>query len=514
MSRRDRVAFVFLFFRLACAGFEQPSAITDLIQAGRLSEARQSLTQGLATRPNDAVLWNLLGVVNARENRTAAAEEAFENAVRLAPELPGAWLNLGRLYTLRAANEKQYESKAAAAYQTVLRLDPGNPEAHHQLALLLEWQGRFQDSIAHLNKLPPEDQLQRPALVLWCADEAALGNNQAASKLAQRLLRDPGLEESDVAAILPAVETRNETIALQLLEGLERRKLATTRSLAHLAALYEHRANLAAARRVYESAFQSSPASTGLLLELARIAWKQRDYKGALGYLAHARDVEPANARIHFLFGLASNELNLPIEAKRSLEKALELEPDNPYYNYAAGAVMLQWSDKSEAIPYLKKFVTLRPDDPRGHLALATAWFTQYHHERAVAEARPLLANPQTRAAAEYLLGRIAATQGDFETAIRHFRTLVTLEPESAEGHAELASALFEMQDPGESRRETECALGIAPDNYVANRTLLRIYRASGDPRVKQQSEKLQKLVETHEEQAKLLQRTIEVRPW
>ena len=32
-------------------------------------------------------------------------------------------------------------------------------------------------------------------------------------------------------------------------------------------------------------------------MELARVAVKQKDYKGALGYLAHARTLEPGGRR-------------------------------------------------------------------------------------------------------------------------------------------------------------------------------------------------------------------------
>ena len=69
------------------------------------------------------------------------------------------------------------------------------------------------------------------------------------------------------------------------------------------------------------------PNNTAHLLELARLAEAGNDHEGALGYLAHARDLAPNMARIHFLFGVIAGELNLPIEAKQSLDKALALEP-------------------------------------------------------------------------------------------------------------------------------------------------------------------------------------------
>jgi Flp pilus assembly protein TadD len=82
-----------------------------------------------------------------------------------------------------------------------------------------------------------------------------------------------------------------------------------------------------------------------LLIELARTAFKAGDPKGALGYLAHARELEPTDAAVHFLFGIVCVELNLGAEAHDSLAKAVALAPDNPDINYAMGAVSLHRHD-------------------------------------------------------------------------------------------------------------------------------------------------------------------------
>ena len=118
----------------------------------------------------------------------------------------------------------------------------------------------------------------------------------------------------------------------------------------------------------------SSPPSP-LLIDLARVAYKLRDVKGALGYLAHARSLEPQNAGVHFLFGIVCVELNLGAEAYDSMKKAVELDPENPLVNYAMGAVATHRHEPSESIPYFEKYVRLKPDDPRGRFALGAAGF-------------------------------------------------------------------------------------------------------------------------------------------
>jgi tetratricopeptide (TPR) repeat protein len=495
------------------SGAEQPAvAVSRLLQQGKPAEARAAAAEALKTRPADAELWGLLGVASARANDLAAAETAFRKAVVLAPRLESAWLNLGRVYQLSPAEGAA--AKGIAAYDTVLRLNPASAEAHHQLAVLLQWKGDFRGSLAHLDRLPPADRNRRAAVALRCAGEAGLGHTAAALEAATRLLAEPQLEAGDVLAILPVLEAHDGPVALRLLEGLEERGLSNSQTAAHLAALQEKRGELAKARDAYEKLARQSPAAVEPLLQLARVAWQQKDYEGTLGYLAHARDLEPGNPGIHFLFGLTCNEMHLPVEARKSLEKALALAPDNPFYNYAMGAVQLQWTDKIQAVPYFEKFLAQRPEDARGHLALAAAYFSLYEDEKATAQLALPLRDPQTRLGALYLMGRLAKQQNDLSGAAARFRELLALDAKSPDAHAELGTVLYDQQDYAGARREIDAALALEPDNLLANRTLLQLYGAARDPRVKAQTEHVQKLMQGRDERLRLLQRTIEVRPW
>src|SRR4029077_20145280 len=92
----------------------------------------------------------------------------------------------------------------------------------------------------------------------------------------------------------------------------------------------------------FESAGSQQAPDAALLLDLARVAYKQKDYQGALGYLAHARDLEPQNPAIHFFFGVVLIEMDLPLDAESSLSKAAELDSQNAYVAYALGAVKSQ----------------------------------------------------------------------------------------------------------------------------------------------------------------------------
>src|SRR5206468_4152434 len=166
------------------------------------------------------------------------------------------------------------------------------------------------------------------------------GRTAQAEAAGRQLLASTDLTEADVVSILPALlEHHAEDLAARLLDGVAGRGLASGQTLQKLASLHEAHGHFKEARAALEKDLELEQPSASLLSQLGRLAYRAGDLEGALGYLAHARDLEPENAAIHFFFGMVCVDLKLPPEAKKSLEEAVRLDPKNPYYNYALGAV-------------------------------------------------------------------------------------------------------------------------------------------------------------------------------
>src|SRR5207302_8013378 len=161
-----------------------------------------------------------------------------------------------------------------------------------------------------------------------------------------------------------------DDLAISLLEEFQKRGPLSAGLDHSLGLAYERAGRLTEARAALEKSVTNDTLSVALLLELARIAHKQHDYQGSLGYLAHARDLEPNDPKLHYYFGLVCVDLNLVAEARNSFEKAVSLEPDNASYNYAMGATSAFRHDPAEAVPYFEKYLKMKPGDPRAKLAL------------------------------------------------------------------------------------------------------------------------------------------------
>src|SRR2546426_2291662 len=488
----------------------------QLIERRDLAAARSELTGALGVYPRDPGLRNLLGVVEAQQGDYRKAEADFKIAIAAAgARFTGAYLNLGRLYQENAAKDPRASEKGLEIYRRLLDFEPGNVEATYQSAVLLGHLGSFQASLDQLSRLPAEDQQRAQALSVRCADYAGLGETARAEGAAARLLAREDLAEADVLSILPVLESHKRgDLEGRLLEGLAERKLASPGALSRLGLLYERRGQLDRARETLERVAELEPNSVPTLLELARVASRQKDNKGALGYLAHARDIEPANASVHFFFGMVSVEENLAQEAYTSLKKAVSLDPANAYYNYALGAVAVGRDDPREAVPYFQKYCELKPQDPRGRFALGAAYFYSHDYERARQKLRAAARAPGTASGAHFFLGRIANQEGNSTEAVRELRLALEGDPNYADAHAELGRVRLNRKEHSLAEKELLRALDIDPNNYTANLNLMILYQRTKDPRAEAQAGRFEEVKKRRAERAKEFLRTIEVRPY
>jgi Flp pilus assembly protein TadD len=505
---------------LPLCGQTSVDSIQEFIQAGKLPEALRAVSEALSLHPGDAGLLNLLGIVHARRNELAEARKDFERAVALAPGLTPAWQNLARSCQLSPRLEGGREGEgsrcATAAWQHVLAARPDDAEARFSLAALYQQQGKYADSLREMGRLSKDEAARPPALALRCADLAALNRVPEAAEAARRLASAAEFREADVERILPALATGGSTAAVvvTLVEALDGRGAASPETLRQLVIAYEQMDRLKDARRTLERLAAADQANPRHLFELARIAYRMHDLEGALGYLGHARDLNPADSQVHFLFGMILVELKLPLDARKSLERALALDPHNPDYNHAMGSIVLNARDAASAIPYFQAYIAARPRDPRGHFALGVAYFAADEYENCRNEMQSASKDPKTGTGAAYFLGRIARIDENFDEAALFLERAIRQAPSFAEAWSELARVRMRQGRLNDAKAAIERALSLSPDSFQANSTLLAMYQREHDPRAQEQAARLKTLDEERGKAMELMLRSVEVKPY
>jgi tetratricopeptide (TPR) repeat protein len=115
-------------------------------RAGKPALAQRAV-YSLAGAVQDAYALDQMGRAYEEAGLTELAVWAYQEAVVLDPQFPGAHYNLGRLY-LEAGDLKH----GVAEMQVALHLHPDFPEAHQALGMAFTEQGRFDDAIVHLQR--------------------------------------------------------------------------------------------------------------------------------------------------------------------------------------------------------------------------------------------------------------------------------------------------------------------------------------------------------------------------
>lgn len=478
----------------------------ELLQQGNLGGARQFIAQAQKTYPNEAGFDNLLGIIAAQENNYAAAEAAFKQAVTRAPKFTGAYLNLGRLY-----QEQNESDKALQTYQRVLQYQPTHIEANYQTALLFQRKGNGKAALLHLARLPADYQARAPILAVRCAAFVSAGDNTKADELAAALLAHPELSEADVLTVLPGLERWPQWCA-KLLAGVAQRNLASSASWHQLGLAQARQGDFGQARATLEKAASTEPTPK-LLFDLAQVARQLKDLQGALGYLAHARDLAPQEAVVHYSFGQICAELNLVAEAHKALLEAVKLEPNNAAFNYAMGVISTWQRDVSEAIPYFQKYVQLAPTDPRGTLALGATYFKIKNYDAARLELTKASKIKATASEAHYYLGRLARQENKLDVAIQELTLTLTASPKHVDALAELGLCQVLRKDYVQAAQTLQHALHLDGDHYAANYNLLVLYSRTKDAREAEQAKRFEDVKQRREERTQDMLRMIEVKP-
>ena len=156
------------------------------MQLGKLDEAADSLRTALALRPQNGDGWAILGSVLNQLHQSREAERALRRAMELLPDQPGPRITLASVLaaegkrdeavvlrkeaanlTRVAVNRQRAQfstnagnqllargqiSDAVSRFQEAIAADPGYAEAHRQLAVALDRQGRSTEAAAERAK--------------------------------------------------------------------------------------------------------------------------------------------------------------------------------------------------------------------------------------------------------------------------------------------------------------------------------------------------------------------------
>ncbi|MHB9101235.1 MAG: tetratricopeptide repeat protein [Sulfuricella sp.] len=362
--------------------------------------------------------------------------------------------------------------EAEQLYAAILKAQPDQPDANHNLGILLQQTGQHAAGLSCL-KAALDASPSRELFWLSYADGLlATGQAKKARNIIQAALKrgfdTPALQSLRQKA--RTAEPGNHSKAKEPPPGkIKKAKTPPPDKINRLVAFFN-------AGRYVELESQAR-----LLLEQypdSGFGWKalgaslKAQGKDSLPALQKATELEPGNAEAHNNLGVALKSLGQLDGAAASYRRALEIKPDYAEAHYNLGITLQELGQLDGAVACYRRVLEIKPDyiEALSNLALTLKDLGQL--EGAVTCLRRALEIKPDYAWLHSNLGSALKDLGHLDGAVASYRRALEINPDYAEAHSNLGSALKEFGQFEAAAASLRRALEIKPDLAEAHNNL------------------------------------------
>ncbi len=428
--------------------------------------------------PSDHRWPYLSGFAAQSQGNLDAAAAAYRSVLAIEPDLIPA---LHRLAETEAARGRPDE--AAAQWNRALELEPGFAPALYGLGALALDRGDARTAAEHLEgALATQPGAGRGHYSLGMAYRLLGDEERAAEHLARASHADFSLDDPLVRelAYLPAGSAAlvqqgliavqaGEFVAAATLFGraveADPTNVEARRQLA-LAQVDAGQPELAQA--TYEELLSLDPTRTSAHLELAQLLASRGRPDEAIRRLLRATELAPDYKQAHYQLALLFDRTGRPGEALTRYDRVLALDPDFGEAATRRAATLAALGRPAEAIRILKARTAAAPTDGAALVALSVV----LRQQNRLAEARTILESalasggfsPAGEARLRTELGGIFAIQGRLRDAAKELQTARQLNPTEAQTSFMLGMVQADLGRTEEAVRALAAALAVRPD--------------------------------------------------
>lgn len=459
------------------------------------------------------------GVLEARQGNDPAAEQQFQEALRLDPKSSGA------LTAMATLNWKRKDLTAAeTAYRAAAELEPPRYAATIRYADFLIATNnldRARDVLQKLNERSPS--YLPPRVILMKLACSAKQDEACISRVQNVLSQDPinfdallisgniSLEKNDPTA---AIRSFDQALKLsgqspQLLYSLARAYLMVARTVDAVNA----RKYVDSAEGLLTSALQLAPTFDQAALLLADLKIRKGSGASAVDLLTPLIARQPGPEAYNLLAAAYLSQQNTD-SALEVYQRMAGLFPRNPLPHQAMGAIYVAKGQAAEARQSFEKSLLVSPDFGPATEALVNLDVQSRNFDAALARVKQQLDKHPAEAQWWGLSGKVKLDKGDYDGAEQDLGKALEIDPDLelaqlllgrtyiAAKKPEMAikklteittrkksvaplillATLQEQQKNIQAARETyESALAVAPNNAMALNNLAVIYSNQGD---------------------------------
>ncbi len=311
------------------------------------------------------------------EGDYAQAATEYEAAVKLMPEVPELYGNLGIAYYL----QKDY-AKAIEVLNQALKRKPSQAGPSLYLGMAYIRLSRFAESIKPLQRVISLNPKQREAYINLSASYNELEKDEESLQVLQQAAK----VFPDDQDILYALGTTYYDLMFKTYGKMARVAPNSFRYDQVLGKSFEERQEFGNAIVEYKLALKANPQASGLHYALGNIYWMSGHYDEAKPEFEAELQVAPEDYLCTWKLGNIYLHYHQYDQANLYLQKAVQQKPTLAQAYRDLGKLTMETGDYDHALVYLQKVIELDPDVPNTHYLLATTYRHLGKAEEAKAE--------------------------------------------------------------------------------------------------------------------------------
>jgi tetratricopeptide (TPR) repeat protein len=454
------------------------------VSAGKRQAALDRLN-ALIARTNSAVAYFQIGAIQEAATNYAAARDAYEMAIKRAPEMNLALNNLAYLYSEFLGDI----DKALADAQKARELMPEDPSTADTLGWILYKKGDYARALPLLTESATKMVAEPEVRFHLGMTQYMLGNEEAARSAlegaAQSTKEFPGKEQARQRLAVLAVNVKaTDPKTIGDLETNFADHPNDPIVASRLAAIYQRDGKFQKAASTYEQVLKLNPQNPFAMSQLAQLYATLKDQKKALEMAKQAHIVAPNDGLISALLGrlvYANGDYNwaasLLQDAVRQYPNQPDLLYDAAWANYAIGRV----SEAESIMQGIHASLSGPKLEDAGHfLDMISAAKSTVVAKQSLAQANQILVSDPNYVPALMVLG--VQQQGQLKDAAKTYEKVLEHFPTFTPAMRNLA--IIYAQDPAQAQKAYELASKVRtamPDDAEISRTLGILAYRRGD---------------------------------
>jgi tetratricopeptide (TPR) repeat protein len=459
---------------MTCPVRAQTTALIEgvqLLRQKRFELALPKLEEAHRLAPRNAMIENLLGIVETQLGRIDEADHHYRNSIRLDSSQAAPHRNLG----FNLLNAKDYLA-SEPELRMASRLDAKDHFAHYYLLLLALATGRDAEAVEQ------------------CLPAASLLDNdpEASAGVIEALIRQGKVADASSridhlrAANLLSPQREYAIAALLSQRGLNAEALVCFQHMSAQNSTWDNRYNLALALLFNQQFAESSnllstlhterPTHADTLMFLGSAFEAQQKMPEALDAYRSAVVADPTNPDRTLDYTRLLLDMDRYDEAIQAVQTGMQATTSTEPLELRLGAVEMIKGDYPAARLAFNSALASHPDMDIAYVGLAQTYARQSNDTEAIRILEAARNQLHGHYALEYYFGLLASRLGREPEAIAALQTAAELAPDSPDPCFELGKIYLARKDWQQARLSLERVITLNPQFLPAHYQLSRIY--------------------------------------